>query len=85
MPVICRFLGIAIIMYWNDHNPPHFHVKYAGHNAIITIEDGSVIGEFPKRALSLVMEWLEIHKAELIENWLRASNGEEIRQIAPLE
>ena len=28
MPEISRFLGIIITMYYNDHNPPHFHVRY---------------------------------------------------------
>jgi hypothetical protein len=28
MPTISRFFGILIQMYFDDHNPPHFHVKY---------------------------------------------------------
>ncbi|MBM3861768.1 MAG: DUF4160 domain-containing protein [Verrucomicrobia bacterium] len=31
MPVISRFLGIVIAMYWDDHSPPHFHAKYSGY------------------------------------------------------
>ncbi len=55
MPVISRFLGIVIFMYWNDHNPPHFHAKYGEYDAIIAIEHGIVSGQFPKRALKLVL------------------------------
>ena len=28
MPEISRFLGIIITMYYNNHPPPHFHVRY---------------------------------------------------------
>ena len=38
MPEICRFLGIVITMYFNDHNPPHFHVRYEDFRAIVGID-----------------------------------------------
>lgn len=85
MPVISRFLGIAIIMYWKDHNPPHFHAKYGDYEVMITIKDGIIDGKFPKRALRLVLEWLEYHKDELMDNWSRAQSGKELMIIAPLE
>ena len=34
-------------MFGNDHNPPHFHVRYGEFEAIITIRDGVVKGEMP--------------------------------------
>ena len=34
MPEISSFYGIAIYMYMSEHNPPHFHVKYQGYEAI---------------------------------------------------
>ena len=85
MPVISRFLGIVIIMYWRDHNPPHFHAKYGDYEVMITIKDGIIDGKFPKRALKLVLEWLERHKDELMENWTRAQSGKELMLIEPLE
>ena len=45
-------------MYMDDHNPPHFHVKYQEYEAIVTIEDGIVTGSLPRRALRLIYEWL---------------------------
>ena len=69
----------------DDHNPPHFHAKYGDYEIIITIKDGVIEGKFPKRALKLVLEWLEKHKAELMENWFRAQSGEELVMIEPLE
>lgn len=29
MPEISLFFGIRITMYYDDHNPPHFHADYA--------------------------------------------------------
>ncbi len=59
MPEISRFYGIIITMFVVDHNPPHFHVRYGEHRALITIQDGMIEGKLPRRALSLVYEWLD--------------------------
>ena len=54
-------------------NPPHFHVWYDDYQAEITIKEGIVRGEMPRRALRLVFEWLDLHRDELMENWERLS------------
>ncbi len=63
MPEICHFYGIVITMYLPDHNPPHFHVRYNEYRAIIDIQTGKVTGQMTRRALHLVFEWLDLHKA----------------------
>ncbi len=85
MPEISKFYGIIIYMYMQEHNPPHFHVWYDEYRASITIEDGTVKGELPRRALNLVFEWLDLHKQELLDNWNRLANGEQIVKILPLK
>ena len=84
MPEICRFYGIIIQMFFNDHNPPHFHAVYGEYKIVININDEVVEGFMPKRALKLVFEWMEIHKSELLENWILAQNGELPKKIEPL-
>lgn len=84
MPEISRFFGIIITMFAMDHNPPHFHVKYGDYAAIITIEDGIIKGELPRYAVKKVYEWLELHKAELEENWKRLVKGDAPVSIEPL-
>ncbi|MET0379664.1 MAG: DUF4160 domain-containing protein [Spongiibacteraceae bacterium] len=85
MPIICRFYGIVIAMYFKDHSPPHLHAKYGGFEAQIRF-DGSVLGgELPARALRFVQEWIQIHADELHEDWRRAQSGELLLGIAPLE
>jgi Domain of unknown function (DUF4160) len=70
MPEISRFYGIIVYMFFNDHNPPHFKVKYAEFEANIILENGSLLnGDFPISKLKLVQAWAEIHKKELLEMW----------------
>ena len=85
MPVISRFLGIIISMYWEDHLPPHFHAKYGEYEITVNIKSGVVEGKFPRRALKLLLEWYEIHKDALTENWELCRNKEMPKQIDPLE
>lgn len=85
MPEISNFYGIAIYMYINEHNPPHFHVVYQEYKAIVSINDGIVKGEMPRRALNLVFDWLDEHKEELLTNWERLSNMESPLKIKPLK
>lgn len=85
MPVISRFYGILIAMYFNDHNPPHFHAKYSGHEAIFDFSGELIEGSLPNRASKLVKDWLSLHEEELSENWRRARSGEPLLQIEPLE
>lgn len=85
MPEISTFYGIAIYMYINEHNPPHFHVVYQGYKALIDIKDGTVTGSLPRRALNMVYEWLDAHKDELLANWERLSKQESPLKIEPLK
>lgn len=85
MPVISRFLGVIIAMYWDDHSPPHFHAKYGSYEITVNILTGIVEGRFPKRALRHVLEWHELHKEELMEDWELCRENENPKPIEPLE
>ncbi len=85
MPEISRFYGIVIKMFFDDHEPPHFHVEYAEHQAVVSIETVALIGgTLPPRALGLVAEWAALHQEELREAWQRAKNLEPVDRIDPL-
>ena len=63
MPEICRFLGIVITMYFDEHNPPHFHVRYNDFRAVISIRDLNILaGRLPACVRGLVEEWAEQHQ-----------------------
>ena len=72
-------------MYFNDHNPPHFHAKYSGYEALFNFDGEIIEGEIPKRATKFVREWISFHKSELEENWEKARTGHPLNYIAPLE
>jgi len=85
MPEISRFYGIVIKMFFDDHNPPHFHALYGEHEVLIDINTLAVFaGHIPPRALGLVIEWAILHQDELINDWHRAQGHEPLSKIEPL-
>lgn len=86
MPVVSRFFGIVIALYWNDHAPPHFHAKYGGEEVVIEIATGRILkGSLTRRALGLVQEWRETHMNELMQDWELARQRKPLLDISPLE
>ena len=85
MPELCRFLGIVIGMFYREHGVPHFHAVYGEHEISVEVDTGTIHGRFPPRALKLVLEWRDLHKAELFENWQLGQQGQPLKRIAPLE
>jgi hypothetical protein len=85
VPEICRFFGIVITMYYNDHVPPHFHARYGREKASIGIESLQILeGTLSPRALGLVMEWASAHKSELMNDWVLARSRSPLKSIDPL-
>ncbi|MBW6513058.1 MAG: DUF4160 domain-containing protein [Desulfuromonadaceae bacterium] len=81
MPEICRFLGIVISMYFDEHNPPHFHARYNDYRAVVGIRDLNVLdGYLPGRVRGLVEEWAEIHQSELLGMW----ESKDFHKLEPL-
>jgi hypothetical protein len=86
VPEISRFFGIVIKMFFDDHNPPHFHAEYGDSLVLIDIRTLSAFaGRLPPRAMGLVIEWATLHQQELISDWERAQAKQELQSIAPLE
>lgn len=85
MPEICRFFGIIISMYFNDHPPPHFHVRYGEEKALVDIDALTVLrGHLSPRVLGLVIEWAAQHRGELMRDWELARSEEPLERIDPL-
>ena len=81
MPEISRFLGIVITMYFDEHDPPHFHVRYNEHRASVDIRTLNIsVGSLPAKVRGLVVEWAELHKDELLSMW----NSKDFHKIEPL-
>jgi hypothetical protein len=85
VPVLSRFLGVSIEMYYGDHAPPHFHARYGEFTIAVDIESGAVKGDFPLRARELVLEWRALRQDELRMNWTKVRNHQAPQPIAGLE
>ena len=85
MPEISRFLGIVIGMFYREHGPPHFHAAYGDAQAIVHIETGHMIGNLPPRVRRLVLDWVHLHRVELLRNWELARVRQLPERIPPLE
>lgn len=86
MPTISMFYGIIIQMFWDDHAPPHFHALYGEYEVLINIITLEIIkGSMPRRALSLVLEWASLHRAELLEDWKLCDQHQTPKKIPPLD
>jgi hypothetical protein len=85
MPRISSFYGIVIYMYFNEHNPPHFHAQYGEFKTEIAIQTLAVlIGKLPPKALGLVMEWASQHQDEIMNNWNDLRKDGTWHEIQPL-
>jgi len=86
MPELCRFYGIIIRMYFDDHAPPHFHAFYGEYQALMNIETLAVLrGHLPPRAHGLVVEWASLQQEELRKAWNKVKRMETPDKIASLE
>lgn len=85
MPELCRFLGIVIQMYFNDHMPPHFHAIYNDLEGIFDLTTLNMLeGNLPARVKGLVVEWASLHKEELLYNWNTLTLTGDFKKIKPL-
>lgn len=85
VPRLAAFYGIVIYMYVRDHGVAHFHARHGEAEAVIEVMTGNVLaGRLPRRQMSMVREWTELHRDELMAAWRRASIGEPPGTIEPL-
>ena len=85
MPEISLFYGVRVMMYYNDHMSPHFHVEYGEYKALVDIDEIRVIrGQLPNKQMKIVLAWCVIHQEELVENWKLAKDNKPLKKINPL-
>ena len=72
-------------MFWKDHAPPHFHALYAEYEAVVDIRTLEVMdGGLPRRAMALMLEWAQEHRAEFMEDWDLCDHNQSPKRIQPL-
>ena len=86
MPEISRFKGITIHIYYDDHNPPHFHAIHGEDEALFSIETLEIIkGKLPKKAILQVVQWAFLNRSQLKKNWEKVKNDQQPDGIKPLK
>jgi len=86
MPELSRFFGIIIRMFYDEHNPPHFHAEYSGRKALFDFDGNVIKGSLASRtATKLIREWVDLHVSELEEAWTMAKESKDIKKIEPLK
>lgn len=85
MPTVSSFFGILIRMSYHEHNLPHLHAAYQGNKALLDFNGNVIHGDLRSRtALRLVREWIDLHVADLNENWELPRTRQALKPIAPL-
>jgi hypothetical protein len=75
VPTVLRFGGLRVVVYPNDHRPPHVHVMGKGHEAIFNLNCSSGPVElrenygFPWRELGRIQQELDWNLGKLCEAW----------------
>ena len=88
MPIISRFYGVIIKMFYNEgnHHLPHFHAEYGGEKAVFLIDPSKRFkGKLKKRAEAMILEWAELHREKLIDNYENARQKKPLNKIRPLD
>ena len=85
MPAISIFFGIVVKMFYNEHEPVHFHAEYHGQRGKFDLSGRMVAGNIgSKTALRLIRQWAKAHEAEIRANWRRMKAGKPLEMIEPL-
>lgn len=85
MPTISMFYGILIKMYYDEHQPPHFHAYYNENKALFDFNGNLLEGKMPTKQAKLIQAWAIIHEEELKANWNLSRASETLFHIRPLE
>jgi len=82
MPVVAIVDGMLIMFFFNDHDPPHFHVDYGDFRAKVSIATLKIIdGELPANKRRSALKWAAEHQEELSAAWKAVQNSEKPRRI----
>ena len=86
MPIISTFFGIVVRVFHDDHEPPHVHVQYGEHKAVVEIATGRILaGRLPPRVRRILLEWLRLRRNEVVKAWTIAREQRIPPRVRPLE
>jgi len=86
MPIISAFFGVVIRMFYEEHEPAHFHAEHQGQRATFDLRGRMMAGQIRSRtARRLIKEWALQHGPELAANWAAIKAGRPLERIEPLD
>jgi hypothetical protein len=82
MPVVAIVDGMLIMFFFNDHEPPHFHVEFGEFQAKVSIATLQIIqGELPPNKRHRVLEWAKQRQRALSDTWKAVQSQQKPRRI----
>jgi len=86
VPIISTFFGIVVRMFYQEHEPAHFHAEYQGQQATFLLTGEVLAGGIRSgTARRLIRDWAVQNRCELEANWARIKAGQALERIRPLE
>jgi hypothetical protein len=84
MPKIGRIGSLDVMIFRNDHPPPHFHVFGGDFSAKFAIANCALLsskGSLRRRDIRAIERWGQRHRAALYLNWDLARAGSPAQKI----
>lgn len=70
MPTFYIIDGVKIELFFDDHEPPHFHAVIAEYDALIEIETSVILrGDLPRNKRKLILNWAKENREDLQSIW----------------
>lgn len=87
MPAICEFGGMKILIYFDDHDPPHLHIvgEDKAEVNINYVEDGFYkAGKLPAKKERMIREWIDNFYVDIMNAWILCREFQAPGKIPPL-
>ncbi len=73
MSTLQRFDHSRVVMYLDDHPPPHVHVKLRdGRDCTVELDSFAIKGRVAQREIREALAWIRANQAPLQEQWQRS-------------
>lgn len=73
MSTLQRFDSSRVVMYLDDHPPPHVHVKLRdGRDCTVDLDSFEIKGRVAEREIREALAWIKTNQVDLQHHWQRS-------------
>lgn len=73
MSTLQRFDSSRVVMYLDDHPPPHVRVKLRdGRDCTVDLDSFEIKGRVAEREIREALAWIKTHQVDLQHHWQRS-------------